>query len=71
MATNTLRESVDDLLDRAGDAIARNDWVLAQQLTHAVLRHVPHHAEASMLLRSLTEYLETEPPIDPFSTERC
>jgi len=70
MATNTLRESVDDLLDRAGDAIARNDWVLAQQLTHAVLRHVPHHAEASMLLRSVTEYLETEPPIDPFSSSR-
>jgi class 3 adenylate cyclase/tetratricopeptide (TPR) repeat protein len=61
---------VDDLLDRAGDAIARNDWALAHQFAQEVLRQVPQNAEAALILRTAKAYLETDQPVDPFSSSR-
>ena len=70
MVIQTLRAGVDELLDRAGDAVARNEWALAQQLAEAVLQQNPYHAEAALVLRTAAAYLETDHPQDPFSSSR-
>ena len=62
---------IDELLDQAGDAVARNDWGLAKSLAEEVLRQARHHPEAELLLRSADAYLESErAPDDPFSGSR-
>jgi class 3 adenylate cyclase/tetratricopeptide (TPR) repeat protein len=62
---------VDDLLDQAGDAVARNDWQLARTLAERVLLKARHHPEAELVLRTVTAYLESEPaPDDPLSGSR-
>ena len=70
MVIQTLRAGVDELLDRAGDAVARNEWALAKQLAEAVLQQNPYHAEAALVLRTAAAYLETDHPQDPFSSSR-
>ena len=63
--------AVDELLDQAGDAVARNDWGLAKKLAEAVLRQTRHHPEAELVLRTADAYLETErAPDDPLSSSR-
>ena len=62
--------SVDDLLDQAGDAVARNDWHGAKSLAEEVLRRT-RHPEAELVLRTASAYLETEHAHgDPLSSSR-
>jgi len=62
---------VDELLDQAGDAVARNDWELAKKLAQIVLQHTRHHPEAELIVRTSNAYLETERvPEDPLSNSR-
>ena len=62
--------SVDDLLDQAGDAVARNDWRGAKTLAEEVLRRT-RHPEAELVLRTASAYLETEHAHgDPLSSSR-
>jgi len=71
MATYSQAAGVDELLDRAGDAVARNDWTLAKKLAADVLQQTPHHPEAELVLRTANAYLETErTPHDPLSSSR-
>jgi len=71
MATPIQAASVDELLDQAGDAVARNDWRLAKQLAGVVLRMTLHHPEAELVLRTANAYLESElTPGDPLSSSR-
>ena len=63
--------SVDELLDHAGDAVARNDWALAKSLASQVLRLTHHHAEAELVIRTAEAYLETDHATrDPLSSSR-
>ena len=62
---------VNELLDQAGDAVARGDWKAARNLAEGVLQQSNHHPEAELILRTVTRFLETEgPPNDPFSGSR-
>jgi len=62
---------VNELLDQAGDAVARGDWKSARHHAEAVLQQRNHHPEAELILRTVTRFLETEgPPDDPFSGSR-
>jgi len=70
MASVGQEPSVDDLLDQAGDAVARNDWRGAKTLVEQVLRRT-RHPEAELILRTASAYLETERAHgDPLSTSR-
>ncbi len=62
--------NVDELLDHASDAVARNDWKLARTLADVVLRQAPGHPEAELVLRSANAYLDSDHTIDPFSGSR-
>jgi len=62
---------IDELLDQAGDAVARGDWKAAKELAEGVLTRSTHHPEAELILRTVTRYLETEAaPNDPFFGSR-
>jgi len=70
MAGGTQTASVDDLLDQAGDAVARNDWSGAKTLAEQVLERT-RHPEAELVLRTAAAYLETEQAQgDPLSSSR-
>jgi hypothetical protein len=70
MLAHRLAAGVDELLDHASDAVARNDWRLAQTFAEIVLRQVPDHSEAVLILRAASAYLETDHSPDPFSVSR-
>ena len=71
MTIHSQTAGVDELLDRAADAVARNDWGLARALAEDVLQQTPHHPEAALVLRTANTYLETErAPDDPLSSSR-
>jgi class 3 adenylate cyclase/predicted ATPase len=71
MAAHSQIAGVDELLDQAGDAVARNDWGLAKKLAEVVLQQTPHHPEAELVLRTANAYQETEhTPGDPLSSSR-
>ncbi len=62
--------SVDDLLDQAGDAVARERLAGRQALAEEVLRRLGH-PEAELVLRTASAYLETEHAHgDPLSSSR-
>ena len=62
---------IDELLDQAGDAVARGDWKKAKDLAEAVLTQSTHHPEAELILRTVTRFQETEAaPNDPFFGSR-
>ncbi len=62
---------IDELLDQAGDAVARGDWKTAKDLAEGVLTQSTRHPEAELILRTVTRYLETEAaPNDPFFGSR-
>src|SRR3954466_12992179 len=62
---------IDDLLDQAGDAVARNDWKRARELAGIVPQQSRHHPEAELVLRTPAAYRESEPaPDDPLSGSR-
>jgi class 3 adenylate cyclase/tetratricopeptide (TPR) repeat protein len=61
---------VDELLDRAGDAVARNDWALARRLAETVLETNRGHSEAELILKTANAYLDTSVVLDPFPTSQ-
>jgi class 3 adenylate cyclase len=71
MAIPSQTLGIDELLDQAGDAVARNDWALAKKLAEHALRQAHHHPEAELVLRTANAYLETDrAPRDPLSRSR-
>jgi class 3 adenylate cyclase/tetratricopeptide (TPR) repeat protein len=70
MVLHSHSASVDELLDQAGDAVARNDWRIAKELAEEVLQQT-RHPEAELVLRTANAYLETERgQDDPLSSSR-
>ena len=62
---------IDELLDQAGDAVAREDWKTAKDHAEAVLTQSAHHPEAELILRTVMRFQETEAaPNDPFFGSR-
>lgn len=60
MTTNQHMSAIDELIDQASDAIARNDWQTARNLAQEALDKSGNNLEASRLLRTANAYLDSE-----------
>jgi len=71
MAIESQTAGIDELLDQAGDAVARSDWRLAKDLAETVLQRSHRHPEAELVLRTANAYLASDRTAhDPLSGSR-